>query len=120
MMEYKGYIAMVEFDDSVGMLHGRVMNSGDYPIATFEATDVEGLRREFHISVDEYLKVCQEAGIEPQKPFSGKFNLRLGPSLHQRVTVAATEDGMSLNAWVKQILEEKLSRGQKQAYDRTG
>ncbi len=119
MMEYKGYIAMVEFDDSVGLLHGRVMNSGDYPIATFEATDVEGLRKEFHISVDEYLNACQEAGIEPQKPFSGKFNLRLGASLHQRVTAAATEDGMSLNAWIKQMLEEKVSPRPKRVYDRT-
>ena len=118
-MEYKGYIASVEFDDSVGMLHGRVMNTGDYPIATFEATDVEGLRREFRISVDEYLDVCHEAGIEPQKPFSGKFNLRLGASLHQRVTVAATEDGMSLNAWVKQILEEKVSPSSKMDHGRT-
>ena len=119
-MEYKGYIAMVEFDDSVGMLHGRVMNSGDYPIATFEATDVEGLRLEFRISVDEYFEACQEAGVEPQKPFSGKLDLRLGASLHQRVTEAATEDGISLNAWIKQVLEEKVSPQQKRAYNRTG
>ena len=43
MMEYKGYVADIEFDDSVGRLHGRVVNSGAYPIATFEATDVVGL-----------------------------------------------------------------------------
>lgn len=42
MMEYKGYTAEVEFDDSVGRLHGRVVNTGAYPIATFEATDVDG------------------------------------------------------------------------------
>ena len=48
MMEYQGYVAEVELDDSVGRLHGRVVNGGSYPIATFEATDVEGLRREFH------------------------------------------------------------------------
>ena len=43
MMEYKGYIATVEYDDSVGMLHGKVVNAGPYPIVTFEAVDVEGL-----------------------------------------------------------------------------
>lgn len=42
MMKYKGYAAEIEFDDSVGRLHGRVVNSGAYPIATFEGTDVEG------------------------------------------------------------------------------
>ena len=30
MMQYKGYAAEVEFDDSVGCLHGRVVNSGAY------------------------------------------------------------------------------------------
>lgn len=70
MGEYKGYTAEVEFDDSVGCLHGRVSNSGAYPIATFEVTDVEEIRREFHRSIDEYLKSCEEDGIEPGKPSS--------------------------------------------------
>lgn len=65
MMKYKGYAAEIEFDDSVGRLHGRVVSSSAYPIATFEATDVEGIRREFHCSIDEYLKSCEEDGIEP-------------------------------------------------------
>lgn len=41
MIEYKGYVAEVEFDDSADILHGRVVNSGPYPIATFEATDAK-------------------------------------------------------------------------------
>ncbi|MYC70376.1 MAG: hypothetical protein F4X17_06660 [Gemmatimonadetes bacterium] len=65
MMKYKGYAAEIEFDDSVGHLHGRIVNSGAYSIATFEATDVEGIRREFHRSIDEYLKSCEEDGIKP-------------------------------------------------------
>ena len=66
MMEYKGYLAAFEFDDSVGRLHGRVVNSGAYPIATFEATDVDGIRREFQRSIDEYLASCREDGVEPK------------------------------------------------------
>ena len=64
MMKYKGYTAEVDFDDSVGRLHGRVVNSGPYPIATFEATDIDGIRREFHQSIDEYLRSCEEDGVE--------------------------------------------------------
>lgn len=109
MMKYKGYAAEIEFDDSVGRLHGRVVNSGAYPIATFEATDVEGIRREFHRSIDEYLNACEEDGIEPKKPFSGKLNLRLGPDLHQRVARSAAESGLSLNSWITQALEKSLS-----------
>ena len=110
MMEYRGYVAAIEYDDSVEMLHGSVVNSGEYPIATFEATDVDGLRREFRLSVDEYLSSCEEDGVEPRKPFSGRFNLRLGSELHQRVALSAIESGMSLNAWIKQTLQEKASR----------
>ena len=52
MMEYRGYIAKVEYDDSGGMLHGEVINAAPYPIVTFEASDVDGLKREFHGSID--------------------------------------------------------------------
>ena len=110
MMEYKGYVAAVEFDDSVGRLHGRVVNSGAYPIATFEATDVDGIRREFQRSIDEYLASCREDGVEPKKPFSGNLNLRLGPDLHQRAALSATAHDVSLNGWIKQAVEEKASR----------
>ena len=110
MMQYKGYVAAVEFDDSVGRLHGRVVNSGAYPIATFEATDVDGIRREFEQSIDEYLASCREDGVEPKKPFSGTLNLRLGADLHQRAALSATAHGVSLNSWIKQAVEEKASR----------
>ena len=89
MMEYKGYLAAVEFDDSADVLHGRVVNSGPYPIAAFESTDARQLRREFERSVDEYLEWCEEDGVEPRKPFPGKFNVRLGSELHVAVVSAA-------------------------------
>ena len=61
MIEYKGYVAVVEFDDSVGRFHGRVINSGSYTIATYEATDVKGIHEEFRRSIDEYTTSCKEA-----------------------------------------------------------
>ncbi len=109
MIEYKGYLATVEYDDSVGRLHGRVVNSGSYPIATFEATDVEGIRREFEQSIDLYLKSCAEDDIEPRRPFSGKLNVRLGPELHQRIALSAAEEGVSLNSWIVRTLDAKLT-----------
>ena len=109
MMEYKGYIATVEYDDSVSMLHGRVVNAGPYPIVTFEATDVEGLRHEFQVSIEEYLAWCKEDGVEPRRPFSGKLNLRLGSDLHQRVAALAAQSGMSINGWIKNALERQAA-----------
>ena len=53
---------------------------------------------------------CEEDGIEPRKPFSGKLNLRLGPDLHQRVAQFAAESGLSMNSWILQALEKSVSR----------
>ncbi len=79
MMEYRGYAASVEFDDSAGVLHGRVVTVGSYPVATFEAVGTCELRREFERSVDEYLAWCEEDGVEPSKPFSGSSTSVLAP-----------------------------------------
>lgn len=109
MMEYKGYLAAVEFDDSADILHGRVVNSGSYPIATFEAADTKTLRREFQRSIDEYLAWCEEDGVEPKKPFSGKLNVRLGSELHGAVALAALAEGTSINSWIVAALREAAS-----------
>ncbi len=108
-MQYKGYLAAIEYDESVDLFHGRVVNAGDYPIATFEAADVEGLKREFRISIDEYLAFCKEKGLEPERPYSGSVSIELGPALHRRAVLMSMEDGMSLNDWVKRAIEEKMS-----------
>ena len=106
MMEYKGYAASVEFDGSAEILHGRVINTGPYPIATFEAVDVKRLRKEFERSVDEYLTWCKEDGVEPKKPYSGKLNLRLGSELHAAVASAAMTERVSINFWIVRILRQ--------------
>ena len=105
MMSYKGYVASVEFDDEAGVLYGRVINAGPYPIATFEATDVSQLRSEFQKSVEEYLISCDEDGVEPKPPHSGELQLRLSPDLYTRVAESAMREGMSVNFWVNQALE---------------
>ena len=68
MLEYKGYIGEVVYDDESEVLHARVVNSGPYPVANAEATDVEGIKREFRASIDVYLKGCAELGIDPVAP----------------------------------------------------
>lgn len=85
MMEYKGYAASVEFGDSADVLHGRIVNSGPYSIATFESTDARELRREFERSIDEYLEWCEEDGVEPRKPISGQLDFRSCSELHAAV-----------------------------------
>ncbi|MCY3720334.1 MAG: type II toxin-antitoxin system HicB family antitoxin [Anaerolineaceae bacterium] len=115
MIEYKGYIADIEYDDSVNMLHGRVANSGPYSIADCLASDIEGLKREFAISIDIYLASCVEDGVEPLPPeplgefLSERLHLRLDETLLGRVAQAARDSDQSLDCWVAQALERSLA-----------
>ena len=77
MMDYKGYRAVVSYDDEAGIFHGEVVGTRD--VITFEGTSVEQLRKEFRFSIDDYLAVCTERGRQPDKPFSGKIPLRVAP-----------------------------------------
>ena len=109
-MEYRGLVAVVEFDDSTDVLHGRAVNGGPYPVATFEATHTRALRREFERSVDEYLGWCEEDCVEPRKATCGEIELRLGVGLHAEVEMAAGAEGMSVDAWIVRALREAVAR----------
>ena len=67
-MKHKGYVGEVAYDDEAKVFHARVVNSGPYPIANAEATDVVGIDREFRTSIDVYLDGCAELRIEPVAP----------------------------------------------------
>ena len=104
MMEYKGYMGHVEFDDENGIFHGEVVNMRD--VVTFQGESVEDIRRAFRESIDDYLEFCAEKGESPDKPYSGKFVVRVEPELHKRVALYAKKERKSLNAWVNEVLEE--------------
>ena len=107
-MQYKGYTARVEFDQDAGVLFGEVEGLRD--VVTFETDDVKDMTRAFHESVDDYLAMCAERGEEPEKPYSGKFLLRVEPELHRDVAKAAARAGTSLNAYVGEILKRWVRR----------
>lgn len=102
MMEYKGYIGKVDFDDEAGILHGEVI--GLHDAITFQGASVEEVRQAFQDSVDDYLDFCQSRGEPAEKPFSGKLMVEIDPNLHRQITVLAQKAGKSLNAWVVEQL----------------
>jgi predicted HicB family RNase H-like nuclease len=67
---------------------------------------VEEIRQAFRDSVEDYLDFCSQLGQVPEKPFTGKFMLRISPDLHRRVYIAAKQAGKSLNAWIAEHLAE--------------
>jgi predicted HicB family RNase H-like nuclease len=108
MMEYKGYIGKVEFDDEAGVFHGEVINTRD--VITFQGKSVAELKKAFRESVQDYLACCAARSEQPEKPFSGHFVTRIPPELHRQVNVAANLSGKSLNAWVGEQLQSAVAR----------
>ena len=108
MIEHKGYIGHIEFDDEANIFHGEVINTRD--VITFQGKSVNELRQALKDSVEVYLKFCKKQGREPDKPFSGKFILRLKPELHRKIFIAAKQKGKSLNKWVIAVLEKVVQK----------
>lgn len=106
-MEYKGYIAKVIFDEEAGIFSGDVINIRD--VITFQGESVKELEQAFHDSVEDYLEFCKERGEEPEKPFSGKFVLRLPSDLHRNLALIANRKNISLN---KLIIDELSKVGE--------
>jgi predicted HicB family RNase H-like nuclease len=107
MMEYKGYLSRIEFDDEVNIFHGEVINIRD--VITFQGKSVDELRKAFEDSVEDYLAFCAEREEEPDKPFSGRFTVRLSPEQHRKVILAAEKAGKDIEMWVEEALTQATS-----------
>jgi predicted HicB family RNase H-like nuclease len=108
MMEYKGYVGKVEFDDDAEIFHGEVIDTRD--VITFQGRSVDELKTAFQESIDDYLAFCEERGEKPDKPFSGQFVTRITPELHRQISLAASISGKSLNAWVAEQLQAAVAQ----------
>jgi predicted HicB family RNase H-like nuclease len=108
MLKYKNYTGMVEYDSDGKIFTGEVLGMRD--VITFEGRSPEELEDSFRQSIDLYLEMCADDGVEPQKPFSGRFNLRIDPELHRRVAERAALAGESLNGWIAEVLRDVVLR----------
>jgi len=108
-VSYKNYIALIEPDLEDGILVGRVINTRD--IIGFHGNTIDEAIKSFHAVIDDYLEDCRQRGISPDKPYSGKFNLRVPPTLHNEIAAAATTAGKSLNQWVIETLDRAVHQG---------
>ena len=108
MLEYKGYVGSVGFNDEDEVFHGRLEFISD--LVTYEATDARGLKRAYHEAVDDYLALCEQEGRKPDVPLKGSFNVRPGRELHRRAMLFARRKGLNLNTVVSEALRRYLDR----------
>ena len=113
LKKYKGYTGTVNYSADDRVFWGKL--DGIRATVTYEGRDVDSLEKAFREAVDDYLELCEQQSIEPEKPFKGTFNVRVPNDLHRDLARYAQETDMKLNSVAKVAFEHFLhskSRGE--------
>jgi len=107
MMSLDGYNAKIEYDADLDMFRGEILglNGG----ADFYGKNAKELRAEFKQSLQVFLDVCREKGLEPRRNYSGKYNLRISPELHEKLAIVAQTEGKSINTLAQEALQQRVA-----------
>ena len=103
-MEYKNYVGSVEFSEEDGLFYGKVQ--GIRALISYEGEDARSLVEDFHSAVEDYLALCREQGVEPERAYKGSFNVRISPELHKRAAIYAASRHTTLNKVVENALKQ--------------
>ena len=109
MMKYKGYYGSVNFDANDLVFYGKLefINS----LISYEGETAKEIDAAFKEAVNDYLDTCTARAAEPEKPFKGSLNIRIGRELHEKAALIAKEIGCSsLNEFIKQALDHEIER----------
>ena len=108
MLTYKGYRASIAYDKDDKIFVGEVFGVSDS--LNFHGKSVSELEESFRDCIDNYLDNCAKIGKEPQKEFSGSFNVRTTSQIHEKASEYAVENGISLNQVVTMAIEAFLKK----------
>ena len=106
LLEYKGYYGTVEFSAADKVLFGKVL--GIKGLISYEGNSVQNLKADFEGAVDDYLEMCAENGVEPEKAYRGNFNVRVSPELHKALAFYSASHGQTLNSTVEEALRRHV------------
>jgi predicted HicB family RNase H-like nuclease len=107
-LNYKGYTGTIEYSKEDEVLFGKVL--GIQALISFEGKTGRELENDFKEAIEDYLAICNENGVVPEKPFKGNFNVRISAELHRKAALLALKDKMSLNSFVAESIHEKVVR----------
>ena len=102
-MTLEGYQAKIEYDRELDLFRGEILGLAGG--ADFYGRNPKELRTEFKKSLHVFLDVCREKGIEPRRHYSGKFNLRIPPELHEQLAIVAQAEGKSINTLAQEAIQ---------------
>lgn len=78
-------------------------------LISYEGSNAKELIKDFHQGVDDYLTLCQQEGISPERTYKGSFNIRISPELHKQAATCAIAQQMTLNKFVETALQRYVT-----------
>jgi len=111
ILSYKGYTAELYLDVQDKIIVGQVINTRD--VISFHGDTIKEAEQAFYDVLDTYLESCKQEDIEPSKPYSGRFNLRIPTSLHRDLSISAIKSNMSLNEYTENLIAKSLEKESK-------
>lgn len=105
-LTYKGFTGSVEYNSEDRILFGKVLFIDS--LLMYHGSSVPEIEDAFKETIDAYLVHCEKTGKEPNKPYSGSFNVRTTPDLHRQAAQRAHQEKASLNVIVCKALESYL------------
>ncbi|MCV0219785.1 type II toxin-antitoxin system HicB family antitoxin [Stenotrophomonas sp. Ps181] len=107
-IEYQGYKAKISYSQEDDVLVGRVIDVD--ALIMFSGSSIAELKAELKVAIDSYLAECAELGLQPEKPYKGSFNVRVGCETHRKAANKAKVWGVSLNEFVRLAIEQAVDR----------
>lgn len=106
-LTYKGFTGSVEYNSEDHILFGKVLFIDS--LIMYHGSSVLEIEHAFKNAIDTYLTHCEISGKEPNKPYSGSFNVRTSSDLHRQAAQRAYKEKTSLNDIVVKSLTAYVS-----------
>jgi predicted HicB family RNase H-like nuclease len=82
-----------------------------HALISFEGETAKEIDHAFKEAVNDYISICAEREVEPEKPFKGSLNVRIGRDRHEKSAIIAKEIGCaSINDFIKLALDHEFER----------
>ncbi len=106
VLQYNNFLGSVHFSPEDECFFGKIEGIED--LVTFEAQDVDGLKKAFREAVEDYIELCQSTGKPLYKSYKGSFNVRIASDLHKKAMKKSLMLGISLNQLVQKAIEKEV------------
>lgn len=106
MMNYKNYSGSVHYNDDDRLFFGKVEFIRS--LISYEGDSVQNLREAFEEAINDYLEICEAENKQPEKPFKGSFNIRVGSTLHRQAALYAYDHQTNINSLIVKALQAYL------------